>query len=61
VTLIDRERAMGGNSAKASSGINGAYPTYQDGEGVEDTVEGFLEDTVRSSGRGGEEGGEFCY
>ncbi|GMI35642.1 hypothetical protein TrCOL_g4755, partial [Triparma columacea] len=54
VTLIDREGFLGGNSAKASSGINGAYTTFQEQENVEDSNERFLEDTVKSSGRGGE-------
>ena len=53
VTLIDREGFLGGNSAKASSGINGAYTTFQEQENVEDSNERFLEDTVKSSGRGG--------
>lgn len=48
VTLIDKEHTMGGNSAKASSGMNGCcLPTD---EVNEDTTNIFQEDTIKSAG-----------
>lgn len=47
VTLIEKEHVLGGNSAKASSGINACCPhnnTYGD------EVESFMKDTVKSAG-----------
>lgn len=46
--IIEKEAKVGGNSMKASSGINGAQTRFQDGH---DTVSQFLEDTV-ASGKG---------
>jgi flavocytochrome c len=51
VTLLDKETRLGGNSAKASSGINAALTLTQVAEGVDDSVDAFYEDMVRS-GRG---------
>ena len=51
VLLIERSDFLGGNSAKASSGVNGAYTTYQDEEDIEDSSEKFFEDTLMSSKR----------
>ncbi|RSL85144.1 hypothetical protein CEP52_016231 [Fusarium oligoseptatum] len=49
VHLLDRAPKPGGNSIKASSGINGAGTKYQKAAGVEsDTL--FYSDTVRSAG-----------
>ncbi|KAL6236702.1 hypothetical protein BDW75DRAFT_239063 [Aspergillus navahoensis] len=47
VVLLDRAENPGGNSIKASSGINGAGTKFQT---VPDTVEEFYNDTVRSAG-----------
>ncbi|KAL4941995.1 hypothetical protein BDV06DRAFT_222619 [Aspergillus oleicola] len=47
VTILDRAERPGGNSIKASSGINGAPTRFQKGPD-EDTS--FYEDTVRSAG-----------
>lgn len=47
VALIEKTERLGGNSAKASSGINGVPTRFQDlAEG--DTVASFVEDTIRS-------------
>lgn len=46
--IIEKESKVGGNSMKASSGINGAQTRFQNGH---DTVSQFLEDTV-ASGKG---------
>lgn len=54
VTLVDREKFLGGNSAKASSGINGAFTTYQESEEVDDSADVFFEDTLSSSMRDGD-------
>ncbi|KAL5003050.1 FAD binding domain-containing protein [Aspergillus recurvatus] len=48
VILLDRAEKPGGNSIKASSGINGAGTRFQT---VPDTVEEFYNDTVRSAGK----------
>ncbi|KAJ1737652.1 hypothetical protein LPJ72_000267 [Coemansia sp. Benny D160-2] len=51
VTLLEKERRTGGNSAKASSGINGAVTQVQKRLGIKDSVEAFVRDTIES-GRG---------
>ena len=51
VVLLDRSAFLGGNSAKASSGINGAYTTYQSDLNVDDSLESFAQDTLKSSER----------
>ncbi|KAJ1944413.1 cleavage and polyadenylation specificity factor subunit 2 [Linderina pennispora] len=48
VTLLDKEARTGGNSAKASSGINGVYTKTQKANGIEDSLELFSKDTVKS-------------
>ena len=41
VVLIDKEKGLGGNSAKASSGINGCCPPHSRAErNAADTVDG---------------------
>lgn len=49
VVLIDKENAMGGNSIKASSGINGVDTTTQHSLNIKDSVDNFLLDTVKSA------------
>ncbi|KAL4923172.1 putative FAD dependent oxidoreductase [Aspergillus undulatus] len=49
VTLLDRAAKPGGNSIKASSGINGA-PTRFQSQSAPDSEKEFYEDTVRSAG-----------
>jgi len=51
VTIIDKEAQLGGNSAKASSGMNGAATEAQKDQGIDDSVDRFIEDTL-SSGDG---------
>lgn len=51
VVLLEQEAALGGNSAKASSGLNGAPTPWQRDQGIHDSVEAFVADT-RKSGRG---------
>jgi hypothetical protein len=48
VLLIEKEHRLGGNSNKASSGINACCPT----NGTDDAVESFMSDTTRSAGSG---------
>jgi len=46
VIVIEKEHRLGGNSNKASSGINACCPT----NGTDDFVEAFRNDTIRSAG-----------
>lgn len=48
VILLEKLDKFGGNSIKASSGINGALTSTQLSQGVPDTIEKFLNDTVKS-------------
>ncbi|CAI4043888.1 fumarate reductase SKDI_10G2530 [Saccharomyces kudriavzevii IFO 1802] len=53
VVLLDKAASIGGNSIKASSGINGAHTGTQQNLKIMDTSELFLEDTIHSAkGRG---------
>lgn len=49
VTMIEMNAFMGGNSTKATSGINGAGTRTQEKMGVPDSKDIFEEDTVRSA------------
>lgn len=49
IVLLDKAAKIGGNSIKASSGINGAYSTTQRNLGVEDSSALFLNDTIKSA------------
>lgn len=49
VTLIERNPFCGGNSTKATSGINGTLTQAQINKGVQDNAEIFIQDTARSS------------
>ena len=52
VTLVEKERRLGGNSAKASSGINGCCPPHSRAErNAADTVDAFAADTAKSAKR----------
>jgi succinate dehydrogenase/fumarate reductase flavoprotein subunit len=51
VALIDKRLFWGGNSAKASSGINGGYTSNQEKLGIEDSADQFYKDTMACSGR----------
>lgn len=50
VILIDKLDKIGGNSIKASSGINGILSSTQEKNGIFDNFEGFLQDTKKSGG-----------
>ena len=52
VCLLDKCAFLGGNSTKATSGINAAGTAVQRSHGVPDTPEIFYEDTARSAGTG---------
>lgn len=49
VTLLERNPFLGGNSTKATSGINGTPSRTQEKMGIKDGAEVFLEDMVRSA------------
>ncbi|KAK0195922.1 Flavocytochrome c [Armillaria mellea] len=50
VLLLDKKPSLGGNSVKASSGINGAGTEAQVKHDIKDTVEDFIKDTTASAG-----------
>jgi len=47
--LIDKNPFLGGNSTKATSGINGALTRAQVKLGIPDSVDTFLADTAKSA------------
>jgi succinate dehydrogenase/fumarate reductase flavoprotein subunit len=50
VVVLDKERQLGGNSAKASSGINACCPPHsRSKENTNDTVDAFAADTAKSA------------
>jgi len=49
VLVLDKNAFMGGNSTKATSGINGALTRTQIKKGVTDSTEAFLRDTMASA------------
>jgi len=49
VIVLDKNPFLGGNSTKATSGINGALTKTQISQGVPDSVEKFYEDTALSA------------
>ncbi|ORX94242.1 Flavocytochrome c [Basidiobolus meristosporus CBS 931.73] len=49
VILLDKSSFYGGNSTKATSGINGALTRTQIKQGIKDSVEAFYEDTAKSA------------
>ncbi|KAL0577566.1 hypothetical protein V5O48_004429 [Marasmius crinis-equi] len=50
VVLLDKKPSLGGNSVKASSGINGAATEAQRKHDISDSVELFFDDTKASAG-----------
>lgn len=52
VVLLDKNPFCGGNSTKATSGINAAGTKTQIRKGINDTAEAFEYDTAKSSHRG---------
>lgn len=49
VVVIDKVAFFGGNSTKATSGINGALTRTQISKGIKDSVEAFAADTTKSA------------
>jgi flavocytochrome c len=49
VLVIEKSSFMGGNSTKATSGINGALTKTQIKAGIKDSVDAFFEDTMKSA------------
>jgi len=49
VLVLDKNAFLGGNSTKATSGINGALTNTQIKLGIKDSVEAFYEDTAKSA------------
>lgn len=52
VVVLDKSAFCGGNSTKATSGINGAGSRTQRIQGSQDTVEIFEADTAKSAAEG---------
>eukprot|EP00611_Tribonema_gayanum_P026149 TRINITY_DN613_c0_g1_i3.p1 TRINITY_DN613_c0_g1~~TRINITY_DN613_c0_g1_i3.p1 ORF type:complete len:775 (-),score=321.81 TRINITY_DN613_c0_g1_i3:557-2881(-) len=50
VTLMEKNKGVGGNSAKATSGINGLNTFAHAAKGIKDTLARFKADTLRSGG-----------
>eukprot|EP00966_Prymnesium_polylepis_P142749 3295775-Prymnesium_polylepis.1 len=52
VALLDKEKRLGGNSAKASSGINGCCPPHsRTATNGADSIDAFKKDTAKSAQR----------
>jgi FAD-dependent fumarate reductase len=51
VLLLEKEAKLGGNSIKASSGIN-ACPADDDGIASKEEIDAFVQDTMKSAGKG---------
>jgi succinate dehydrogenase/fumarate reductase flavoprotein subunit len=49
--LIDKSSFCGGNSTKATSGINGAATKTQKAKGIEDSSELFIKDTLKGGAK----------
>ncbi|KAJ2734957.1 hypothetical protein IW152_001939 [Coemansia sp. BCRC 34962] len=50
VALLEKEVRTGGNSGKASSGINGVLTRTQQDKDIHDSVDAFMRDTLKSGG-----------
>ncbi|MBQ3797796.1 MAG: flavocytochrome c [Butyrivibrio sp.] len=48
VILLEKSDILGGNTSRASSGMNAAETHYEAEQGIEDSVELFIEDTMKS-------------
>ena len=51
VVLLDKSSFCGGNSTKATSGINGAGTKTQETKGIKDSVDLFTQDTLRGGAK----------
>lgn len=49
VVVLDKQGFFGGNSTKATSGINGALTRTQVDTGIQDSVKQFYDDTLKSA------------
>ena len=49
VVVLDKQGFFGGNSTKATSGINGALTRTQVEHGIQDSVKQFYDDTLKSA------------
>merc|ERR1712216_386783 len=49
--LLDKSSFCGGNSTKATSGINGANTRSQKNKGINDTTEIFINDTLKGGAK----------
>ncbi len=47
VVILEKMAITGGNTVRATGGLNAAETQYQKAEGIEDTVELFIEDTMK--------------
>merc|ERR1719225_2578898 len=51
VLLLDKSSFCGGNSTKATSGINGAATATQKNKGIQDSIELFTSDTLKGGAK----------
>lgn len=49
VVLVEKQSSLGGNSSKASSGINAAHSENQKSNNIQDSLEEFTQDTLKST------------
>ena len=54
VVMMEKQDYTGGNSSKASSGINGSYTKTQQSLNIKDSLEQYKKDTIKSTNRKGE-------
>lgn len=47
VVILEKMPVTGGNTTRATGGLNAAYTEYQKTDGIEDSVELFVEDTIK--------------
>jgi succinate dehydrogenase/fumarate reductase flavoprotein subunit len=58
--LLDKSSFCGGNSTKATSGINGAGTKTQAAKGVPDNYDIFFADTMKGGAKAGDRKGPLC-
>ncbi|MDO4476329.1 MAG: flavocytochrome c [Lachnospiraceae bacterium] len=47
VLIVEKMPYAGGNTTKATGGMNAAETSYQEAEGIEDSIQQFIEDTMK--------------
>ena len=47
VVIVEKMPITGGNTTRSTGGLNAAATTYQKTDGIEDSVELFVEDTMK--------------